>query len=138
MNRETLQRIAMQRRREAAALLRAGYYPGAYYLTGYAIECALKACIAKQTAKYDFPNKRLAQDCWTHDLERLVQLAGVGPDLTRDSRTNAALELNWTIVKDWSETDRYDLTITRAQARDLYSACTARRNGVLPWIRSRW
>jgi len=138
MNRDDLQQTARQRKREAAALLRAGLYPGAYYLVGYSIECALKACIAKQTKKHDFPDKRLASDAWTHDLEKLVQLAGIGRELDRDLKANPALQLNWTIVKDWSEAVRYDLTITRAQAKDLYSACTTRRNGILPWIRSRW
>jgi hypothetical protein len=138
MNRDDLQRISAQRRREAAALLRAGLYPGAYYLVGYSVECALKACIARQTARHDFPNRKLAQDSWTHDLEKLVQLAGIGPQLESDSKSNPALQLNWAIVKDWSEIVRYDLTITRAQARDVYSACTSRRNGVLPWIRQRW
>lgn len=138
MNRADLQHISIQRRREAAALLRAELFPGAYYLIGYAVECALKACIARQVGKYDFPNKKLAQESWTHDLEILVRLAGVGPDLSRDAKLNAALQLNWTIVKDWSEKARYDLTVTRVQARDLYSACTSRRNGILSWIRQRW
>ena len=113
-------------------------FPGAYYLAGYAVECALKACIAKQTNRYDFPNKRVAADAWSHDLQKLVVLAGVWPDLERDFKVRPALQLNWTIVKDWSEAVRYDMTITRAQARDLYSACTTRRTGILPWIRQRW
>lgn len=138
MNRTDLQAISRQRKREAAALLRARLYSGAYYLAGYAVECALKACIAKRTNRHDFPDKRLAADCWTHDLQKLVQLAGLGPELDRDLRSSPAFQLNWTIVKDWSESVRYDLTITSAQASDLYSACTRRRNGVLAWIRSRW
>lgn len=119
-------------------MLRARMFPGAYYLAGYSVECALKACIAKQTNRYDFPNKRVATEAWTHDLQKLVQLAGVWPDLERDMKASQALQLNWTIVKDWSEAVRYDTTITKAQARDLYSACTTRRTGVLPWIRERW
>lgn len=138
MNRDSLQRISSQRRKEAAALLKARLFPGAYYLAGYAVECALKACIAKQTLRYDFPNKRMAAASWTHDLEELVKLAGLGPDLAKDVTSSPALALNWTIVKDWSEAVRYDVSITRAQARDLYSACTARRTGILPWIRQRW
>jgi hypothetical protein len=77
-------------------------------------------------------------DSWTHDLERLVQLAGVGPALAAETKANPALQTNWSIVRDWTETDRYDLSITRTEARDLYSACTSRRNGVLLWIRQRW
>jgi len=138
MTRAELQAISRQRRREAAALLRSRMYPGAYYLVGYSVECALKACIAKQTNRYDFPNKRLAAESWTHDLEKLVQLAGIGPDLDRDTKASPALQLNWAITKDWSESVRYDLTITAAEARDLYSACTRRRNGILPWIRNKW
>lgn len=92
MNRDTLQRISSLRRKEAATLLKSGHFPGAYYLAGYAIECALKACIAKQTAKHDFPNERLAQDCWTHDLERLVQLSGIGAALAADVKVHPHLQ----------------------------------------------
>ena len=138
MNRSELQRLSNQRRREAAVLLGAGHFPGAYYLVGYSVECALKACIAKQTRRYDFPNKQIAPKVFTHDLEVLVRLAGLENDLKHDMSANPALQLNWTIVKDWSEEVRYDLSITRAQVRDLYSACTRRKNGVLTWIRGRW
>ena len=138
MNRSDLQSLSRQRRREAAALLRARHFPGAYYLVGYAVECALKACIARQTRRFDFPSKQIAQKVFVHDLEVLVKLAGLMPDLERDLRANASLQLNWAIVKDWSEESRYLLGITRAQALDLYSACTSRRTGVLPWVRQRW
>lgn len=138
MNRSQLQRISNERRKEAAALLRAGLFPGAYYLAGYSIECALKACIAKQTRRYDFPSKQIAPKVFTHDLETLVRLAGLETDLKHDLNANPALQLNWAIVKDWSEEVRYDLSITRAQVRDMYSACTSRKNGVLAWIRQRW
>ena len=138
MNRTTLQRITTLRRREAASLLKAGHYPGAYYLVGYSVECALKACVAKQVRRYDFPNKRVANEAFTHDLERLLKVAGLGPTLERDLDANPALELNWAVVKDWTAAARYDDAITAAQARDLYSACTARKNGVLAWIRQRW
>ncbi len=138
MTRNDLQRISKQRRRESAALLRAGLYPGAFYLAGYSVECALKACVARKTRKYDFPDKQVANQCWTHNLKTLVQFAGVWPELEKEMKVNSALQLNWSIVKDWSEDSRYDLTITRAQAKDFYSACTTRRNGILPWIRKRW
>lgn len=138
LDRASLQRLSAQRRREARALLLAGHFAGTYYLAGYAVECALKACIAKQTQRYTFPDKKLAQDSWTHDLERLVQIAGLAPALQRDLAANPALELNWAIVKDWKETARYELAFSRQQARDFYSACSAKRAGVLTWIRRRW
>jgi hypothetical protein len=119
-------------------LLRAGMFPGAYYLVGYAVECALKACVAKRTNRHDFPDKKTTLDAWTHDLQKLVHLAGVWSDLQRDMHVSPALEINWAIAQDWSESARYDLSITRVQARELYSACTSRRTGILPWIRERW
>jgi HEPN domain-containing protein len=138
MDRLALHDLSRQRRREAAALLKADLYPGAYYLAGYAVECALKACVAKQTKKHDFPDKHAANEVWTHDLQKLVGAAGLAVDLQRDLKASPALQLNWAIVKDWSEAVRYDLAITHAQARDLYSACTRRHSGVLSWIRKRW
>jgi HEPN domain-containing protein len=49
--------MAMVRLKEANVLLRLGLSDGAYYLAGYAVECALKACIAKGTRRYEFPDK---------------------------------------------------------------------------------
>ena len=46
MNRADFQRLADVRIDEAGVLLAAGRWSGAYYLAGYAVECALKACIA--------------------------------------------------------------------------------------------
>jgi HEPN domain-containing protein len=138
MNRATFQRISEIRRREALALLTAGQYPGAYYLVGYTVECALKGCVAKQIPRYDFPDRKLANEAFTHDLEKLMKLSGLAPELEKEMKTNKSLELNWAVIKDWSEAVRYEIEINETQARDLYSACTARRNGVLNWIRRRW
>lgn len=62
MNRDDLQKLARLRLREARALLDRDLYPGAYYLSGYVVECALKACIAKSTKKFDFPDKGRVAD----------------------------------------------------------------------------
>jgi hypothetical protein len=57
MNRTDFQKLTELRLNEANTLLGGKCYEGAYYLTGYAVECALKACIAKQTQQHDFPIK---------------------------------------------------------------------------------
>jgi HEPN domain-containing protein len=49
MTRRDFQALSATRLREARALLKTGNPEGAYYLAGYAIECALKACVAKKT-----------------------------------------------------------------------------------------
>lgn len=138
MNRQDFQELSKLRRKEAYALLKMKHYAGAYHLIGYAVECALKACIAKQTRRYDFPDKDIAQKAYVHDLEKLLKLAGLEQDLERAMRGNNTFALNWAVVKDWKETSRYDIAISPTSARDLYSACTSRINGVLSWIRAKW
>ena len=137
MDRKILKEISRIRSREAHFLLDGGYYAGAFYIVGYAVECALKACVAKQVKRYDFPDKKFANEAFTHDLNTLVRVAGLLTVFDKEKKAKPKLDLNWAIVKDWSETSRYEIGITEAQARDLYSACTG-RNGVLPWIRKRW
>ena len=138
MNRADLQNLSRLRRREAYQLLQAGHFCGAYYLAGLSVECALKACIAKKVNRYDFPDRALAQRVYTHNLEQLQKDAGLESIFKRDADASPLLELNWAVVKDWSVESRYDLTISEALARDLYSACTSRRYGVLAWIRQHW
>ena len=138
MNRKKLQEIAKLRRKEAVALLKSNHYAGAYYLLGYAVECALKACIAKKTRKYDFPNKEIANKAYVHNLEQLLKLAELDRDLVQDMRINNTLAINWAVVKDWTESSRYSVNISSSDAKDLYSACTSRANGILSWIKLKW
>jgi len=58
LDRKDLQELSRVRLKEATALMQAGFFDGAYYLAGYAVECAIKACIAKGTRRYEFPDKR--------------------------------------------------------------------------------
>ena len=80
MNRTELQWLAKERIREAKVLLDAQYWSGAYYLAGYAVECALKACIAKGMQAEEFPDKSFADKCWTHNLVQLLGPAGLKDD----------------------------------------------------------
>src|SRR5918912_3045559 len=98
MNRADLQSIAGIRLREAKLLLDSGEYAGAYYLCGYVVECALKACIAKQTRRYDFPNKKQAIDSYTHKPLELVKVAGLVAALNTQKTANPAFEINWQVV----------------------------------------
>lgn len=53
-------------------------YAAAYYLCGYAVECGLKACIARQIRRHEVPpSSRFSSEVYTHDLSRLVTLAGL-------------------------------------------------------------
>jgi HEPN domain-containing protein len=131
------QNISEIRIRESKALLDAGFPDGAYYLAGYAVECALKACIAKRTLKHDFPDKDLANKSHTHDLGKLMQLAELKDELDHAAQVNSPLEANRTIVQSWSETSRYQRK-TVQEATELILAIEDREGGLLPWIMQRW
>ena len=138
MNRTDLQLLADARLADATALLSAGRYGGAYYMVGYAVECALKACITKQIREHDFPDRKLIVDSYTHDLQQLLKLAGLRPQLDARTSTDTAFSINWTTVRDWTETARYSTSTTEVMARDLFTAVTDSASGVLPWLKTLW
>jgi hypothetical protein len=138
VNRDDLKALTDLRIAEAQRLMQAPAMPdGAYYLAGYAVECALKACIANLTKEGDFPNKKFAIECHTHAIEQLVKAAGLKAQRDADAAANVDLEANWSIVKDWTEESRYRRN-DETKAKALIEAITHATNGVLPWIKSHW
>jgi len=77
VDRGDFQGLSRARLKEARALLRLGLSDGAYYLAGYAVECALKACIAKGTRRFEFPDKKKVDSSHSHNLRELVKIAGL-------------------------------------------------------------
>ncbi|MGO9318537.1 MAG: HEPN domain-containing protein [Terracidiphilus sp.] len=137
MNRKDFKEIAELRLRESKALLAAGLSEGAYYLAGYAVECALKACIAKRTKEHDFPDKKLVNDSHTHDLGKLLQLAELKVELEAAMQDNPAMQSSLDAVQDWSEASRYEKRSAQ-EAMDLLQAIEDQAGGLLPWIKLRW
>ena len=132
-----LRSLARTRVNEARALLSHSQWSGAYYLAGYAVECALKACITRDFRKYSVPDLQVVRSSYTHNLEDLIKVANLTPQFSLALNTDKVFELNWAVVKDWSETSRYSIW-AEAQARDMYRAITQRRHGVLQWTRQYW
>lgn len=137
MTRRDLRGLALIRLKEAKVLLRNGYYDGAYYLSGYCIECALKACIAKRTCRYEFPDKKTANASHTHRLEDLLRVAQLAAALGEEVGKNRIFEANWNLVKDWSEQSRYKKH-TQREAEALLSAVGDKKVGGLKWIKPHW
>jgi hypothetical protein len=135
LSRRDFQRLAALRAREAGALAKTRNQNGAYYLAGYAIECALKACIAKKTKRHDFPDRSFTNRVYTHDLIVLLREAGLEGDLDRDMQNNPGLAANWNTVKVWTEESRYKTA--GLNGSDLHLAITG-NNGVLSWIAKHW
>lgn len=137
MNRVDFQEVSEIRLQESRALLDAGFPDGAYYLAGYAVECALKACIAKRTREHDFPEKKLANDSHTHNLKELLRLAELNNELDAVIAADAGIASALDKIKDWSETSRYQRKTTQ-DAADLLKAVEGQPGGRLPWIRLHW
>ncbi len=136
LTRKDFQRLADLRAREAGTLSKNRNLQGAYYLAGYAVECALKACIAKKTRRHDFPPKRkYVEDVYKHDLKLLLKVADLETQLDKDMQVNPALAANWNTVKIWNEESRY--VVSGLNGKDLYTAI-AGNDGVLPWIKKLW
>jgi hypothetical protein len=53
---------------------------------GYAVECALKACIAKETQRYEFPEKKRVYASYTHNFKDLVRVARLQGSLEQRPR----------------------------------------------------
>src|ERR1700683_3628535 len=107
--RKDFQRLAELRAKEAATLARTGSPQGAYYLAGFAVECALKACIAKKTRRHEFPaDKEYAGKVYTHNLDQLLKLAHLEAQLESDMALRPQLAKNWDFVRGWKVDSRYE------------------------------
>jgi HEPN domain-containing protein len=131
-----LKELALLRIEEAATLLRGKKQQGTYYLCGYAVECALKAIIAAETRRNEFPPApSYVRSIYTHDLEELLALAGLKDKLDAELKRNPALAANWGVVKLWNESSRYALS--GLTGKDMYRAVSD-PDGVLQWIQNFW
>ena len=137
ITRQTLQQLASVRLREAKVLLDNDHPSGAYHLVGIAIECALKACIAKQIVEHEFPDLKKVQEYWKHELDKLVKAAGLEQSLLERAKSDLEFRDNWLTVKDWKVDSRYEEKPERTAA-DIYEAATNSVHGVLMWIKENW
>lgn len=137
-SRQELKALARLRLREAEALYKAGFYDGAAYLAGYAVEMGLKACICRLLGLTDYPSTgALKQTYAVHDLDQLALLAGLKPKL---SPANAALFANWSIAQPWKPDRRYTSpgTCSQQDALDILNAIRTPKDGILRWIARYW
>src|SRR3954454_5590605 len=87
-SRSDFERLMDLRLKEAKLLLDQKDWDGAYYLAGYVVEFALKIRIIAQLMKSDsFPDKKLAENFYKHELTLLRKLA----ELDEETRLSATL-----------------------------------------------
>jgi hypothetical protein len=87
--------------------------------------------------RYEQPTQAFVRDSYKHDLRNLVKAAGIDAQLDADMRANPTLGANWSLVKDWQSTSRYQVW-SRDDAQDIFRAVADQPAGVLRWIRRRW
>jgi hypothetical protein len=118
---------------DARVLLGAGRFVGAYHAGGIALECMLKARIARATEAEEFLDLTQVKQAWTHQPAALLS-AG---DLVRFlSQASHAIQVNWATVKDWKIESRYNPSMNPVVATALVDALDHPTDGVLTWLRS--
>lgn len=138
MDRSTLQQLADLRVRDAEVLMAAGQWEAAYYLLGYSVECALKACIVTQFLHHKAPDKKLVNDFYTHRFGELLRIAGLAPALEVRTRMEPAFAASWKTVLDWRETSRYEAGLDESVTQQMFLAVTDREKGIVPWLKTQW
>ena len=135
--------LADVRLKDAEGLLGIGRWACAYYVAGYAVECALKALIVRDVERTGsiFDDKKLAgqliDSFFIHELEKLFKVAALETDFGIARGANPALNDNWDFVKGWKETSRYQQK-SQTEAESLVKAINHDPDGVMKWIRGRW
>ena len=137
MDRKDLQKLSRVRLKEAGALLQLQLFDGAYYLAGYAVECAIKACIAKGMRRYEFPDKKKADSSYSHKLRDLLGVAGLENAYRQHIQQDPRFGRNWQMVESWSEQSRYQRH-TPQKAKELLRAIKERQHGVISWLKLHW
>jgi hypothetical protein len=106
--------VAQVRMGDAAALLAKGRFNGAIYLAGYAIECQLKFAYCRRRDELYLP-ERLE----VHDWDRLIDAAGLLPDIQQQSAMEAIYSA---LVDKWGPSLRYRTgRYSIAEANRLYN-----------------
>lgn len=119
-----LSAIAAARLDDAKALVAASRLEGAIYLSGYAIEMALKARICVTLDWVGFPSGlgefAGLSNFKTHDLDVLLKLSG----MERRLKANAAGTQAWSVVRNWYPELRYRPigSVTPADAHAMIQA----------------
>jgi HEPN domain-containing protein len=138
MDRRQFQQLPELRLEDAEALLASGRWAAAYYLLGYCVECALKACVAKQFRSDEVPDRKLVNSFYTHRLDELLSISEAKTQFEARAKGDPSFGKNWTTARDWNEASRYDPLISESAARELYEAVTNNTSGVLQWLKTQW
>lgn len=132
-----LEKLAQMRIEDSILLLKANRPSSAYYLAGYSVELALKACISKLIQSNVIPDKALIDATYSHKLDNLLSISGLRPQFQQDTKADAEFATNWAIASKWSVESRYDLWDPMSAAT-LLNAIADPTHGVFQWVKKHW
>lgn len=137
MTKSDLEKLALLLLEDAIFMLRANRCSSAYYLAGYSLELALKACIAKLIQPNAIPDKAFINAIYVHKIDSLLGLSGLRPLFDADAKNDPQLAAHWAIANNWSEDSRYAFW-DPFTAASLIQAIHDPDHGVFPWVKSHW
>lgn len=145
---EEIEKLSIERFEEAKILFESGKYDGAYYLSGYSIELALKAKICKRFGVpnlFTFHESKLQgiggifevrKAVKTHNLLTLLMFSGLKVKFDIDKASNKSLSLGSSIFfQNWSEQLRYRPcgSVGEKECKELIELLS-KGEGILKWI----
>jgi HEPN domain-containing protein len=141
--RKDFQKLAEDRLADARVRFKARRFDAAYYLAGYAVECAIKAHIAKRSRHHQFPAApETVRDIYSHDFNKLLKAAHLAQAFEAAMSADDKLRSYWYgAVKDWTEKSRYDRNgrrVGKQKAKDMIDALADPDHGVLKCLKTDW
>lgn len=136
LSRTSLQKAASVKIEDARLLFAHRRFSNAYYLYGYGVELALKACIARQIVAETIPDSSVLKGFLDHNFGRLIGLSGLSKPL-KVQRRDPEFDSRWSIVSEWSVDSRYDM-IDVVTATAMTDAVENAAHGVFPWLKQFW
>ncbi len=133
-----LQKLSQAKLDDAQLLYGNERYSNAYYLAGYSIELALKACIARQISSETLPDSKFNREVYSgHDLAKLVKLAGLACDHKEREDRDPDFAAGWAIIVEWNPDTRYTHS-DKDSTQILLESIQNPTKGILSWIRNYW
>lgn len=137
ISKRSLETLAQTRLDDAVHLFQMSRYSAAYYLTGYAVELGIKACIAGVFQANVIPERSFVNAVYSHNLDDLVGLAGIKRQLEEDMSDDPQLSAAWATASRWNEASRYEMK-DQFDAASIIEAVGNENHGVLQWLKKHW
>jgi HEPN domain-containing protein len=137
LSKKNLEELAQIRIDDALYLFRAKRYSASYYLAGYAVELAFKACISKLMLPNVIPDKSFIEAIYTHRLDSLLSTSGLRPEFDAEIKADRLFASYWPIVNNWNEQSRYQIW-DQISTANLLKAIRDSKHGVFQWVKNHW